>query len=238
MGLAMNIKAIFFDMDGTLVHIPMSQEQFLRNIYQKLGLHITIEQIKAANKNMEKWLNEKFSDYTQRTREAFVESDYRRLKVLGVKGDLHRLSERIQDYWENFPEEANEKIYPEVKNVVRKLGGKGIRLAIVSHRTTTLSQKSLEKQGIKKYFTCIVSPELSGSKKGKLSPQMWKYALNGVSCKPSEVLHVDNEYETGIIGAKRVGIQPVLIDRKDVHSSVTDCIVTHDLTEILELLSH
>ena len=50
----MKIKAIFFDMDGTLVNIPMPQEQLLSIMYQKLGLHFTIEQIKTANKKMEK----------------------------------------------------------------------------------------------------------------------------------------------------------------------------------------
>lgn len=230
------IKAIFFDMDGTLVHIPMSQEQFLMNTYQKLGLHFTLEQITVANKKMEKWLNEKFSDYTQRTREAFIESDYRRLKILGAKGDLQGLSKRIQDYWENFPEEANEKIYPEVKSVLKTLREKEIILGVLSNRLLITSLKSLEKHSIKEFFQCVVSPQKAGAPKAKKSPEMWKFALNRVGCKPSEVLHVDNEYENGIIEAKRAGIQPVLIDRKRLHSSFTDCIVIHDLTEILELL--
>jgi putative hydrolase of the HAD superfamily len=232
----MTIKAIFFDMDGTLVHIPMLHEQFLSNIYQKLGLLFTIEQIIAANKKMEKWLNEKFSDFTQWTREAFVESEYRRLEVLGAIGDLHGLSERIQDYWDNFPEEADENIYPEVKNVLRRLKGKGIHLAIVSHRSTIHSFKSLEKHSIKDFFQCVVSPQIAGAPKAKNGPEMWEYALNKVGCKPSEVVHVDDDYETGILGAKRVGIKPVLIDRIGVHSSITGCIVIHNLTEILELL--
>ncbi len=232
----MKIKAIFFDMDGTLVHIPISHEQFLSNIYQKLGLHFTIEQIKAVNKKMEKWLNEKFSDWTQRTRTAFIEAGYKRLKSLGAQGDLQGLSEKIQDHWENFPEESNEQIYPEVKRVLKTLREKEIILGILSNRNIVHSLKSLEKHSIKDFFQCVVSPQIAGAPKAKNGPEMWKFALNKVECKPSEVVHVDDDYETGILGAIRVGIQPVLIDRIGVHSSNSDCIVIHNLTEILELL--
>lgn len=232
----MKIKAIFFDMDGTLVHIPILHEQFLSKIYQKLGLHFTIEQIIAVNKKMEKWLNEKFADWTHRTREAFIESGYRRLEILGVQGDLRGLSEKIQDYWENFSEESNEQIYPEVKSVLKTLGEKEIFLGILSNRNLVMSLKSLEKHSIKDFFQCVVSPQIAEAPKAKNGPEMWEFALNKVGCKPSEVVHVDNEYESGIIGAKRAGIQPILIDRKGVYSSVMDCIVIHNLTEILEHL--
>ena len=44
----MCIKAIFFDMDGTLVHVPISSTEFLMNIYQELSLNFSLEQIAVA----------------------------------------------------------------------------------------------------------------------------------------------------------------------------------------------
>lgn len=232
----MDIKAIFFDMDGTLVYIPISSTQFLMNIYRKLGLHFTLEQISDAREKSEKWWNEIFSDYTLWTREAFVQYNYRLLKALEAKGDLQGLSERVQCYWENLPEEADEKLYPEVKSVLRALREKGIILGVLSNRLLTLSLKSLEKHTIRGCFQCVISPQIAGAPRGKMSLEMRQLALNEVGCKPDEVLHIDNDYETGIVGAKKAGIRPVLIDRKGRYPTIADCSVIYDLTEILELL--
>lgn len=223
-------------MDGTLVYIPISSAQFLLNVYRKLGLHFSLEQISVAREEVGKRWEENFSDYTLRTREAFVEYNYRLLKTLGAKGDLQRLSERIQCYWENLPEEADEKIYPEVKSVLKTLREKGIILGVLSNRLLILSLKSLEKHAVRGYFQCVIGPQIAGASKGKGSPEMWQFALNKVGAKPNEVLHIDNDYETGIIGAKKAGIRSVLIDRKGIYTSIVDCAIIHDLTEIFRLL--
>jgi len=194
------IKAIFFDMDGTLVHVPISSTQFLMNIYQELGLNFSLEQIAVAREKAEKWWSWKFSDYTLRNHEAFVEYNCKLLAALGAKGDLQRLAEKAQSHWENFPEEADEK------------------------------------HGIRGYFQSVIGPRIAGAPKGKLSLEMWRYALNRVGAAPNEVFHIDNDYETGIMGAREAGIRPILLDRKDTYTSITDCTIIRDLTEILELL--
>ncbi len=234
----MAIKAVFFDMDGTLVHVPISPVQFLRKVYQKLGLDFSLEQIAIAYEKQQRWWNgSPFSDYTLRTREAFIKSNRKTPEFLGAKGDLQKLSENVQSYWENLPEEADEKLYPEVRSVLRTLREKGITLGILSNRLSSLSLRSLEKHKISGYFQCVICPQNAGAPKGKNSPQMWQYALNTVGAEPKEILHVDNDYETGIVGAKKAGMRPVLIDRKGIYSYITDCPVIRDLTEIFELLS-
>ena len=231
----MDTKAIFFDLDGSLVHMSVSVEQYLSNIYEKLGLHFSLAKIASVYTEVHDWWKERFLSGQPRTREAWLEFDYKLLRGLGAKGDLRKLSERVQLYWDNYPQRGDEKLYPEVRSVLRRLEGKGISLAIMSHRPLNLSLNSLEAHGIKKYFQCVVSPEMAKASKGKLSLEMWHFALDRLEVKPNEVLHVDDNHEW-VLGAKKVGIQPVLIDRKRVHTSITDCIVIHNLTEILELL--
>jgi len=230
------IKAIFFDMDGTLVYVPISSTQFLMNIYQELGLNFSLEQIAVAREKAEKWWNEKFSDYTFRMWEAFVEYNCKLLAALGAKGDLQRLAEKVQSHWENFPEEADEKLYPEVGSVLETLREERITLAVLSNRLIDFSLRSLEKHGIRGYFQSVIGPRIAGAPKGKLSLEMWRYALNRVGATPNEVFHIDNDYETGIMGAREAGIRPILLDRKDTYTSIIDCTIIHDLTEILELL--
>lgn len=87
-----------------------------------------------------------------RGREAFIEFDYGLLEALGIKDNLHRLSERVQSYWENLPEEADEKIYPEVRIALKTLREKGVILGILSNGLLTTSLKSLEKHAIRGIF--------------------------------------------------------------------------------------
>jgi len=232
----MSIKTIFFDMDGTLVYVPISPQQFLLNIYQELGLHFGLEQICVAYEIEEKRWNEKFPDYTLRTREAFIEFNRKLLEVLGAKGDLQGLSEKVQEHWENLSEEADEKLYPEVKSVLKVLRERGVTLGILSNRLLAFSLKSLEKHAIRDYFQCVICPQIARAPKGKRSPEMWQFALKEVGAKPNEVIHIDDDYETGIIGAKNAGIRPLLLDRKGTYTSSVDCTVIHNLTDILELL--
>jgi FMN phosphatase YigB (HAD superfamily) len=81
----------------------------------------------------------------------------------------------------------------------------------------------------------VICPQTASAPRGKESPEMWQYALNKIGVKPNETIHVDDKYEQ-ILGAKQAGIRPVLIDRKGIYSSITDCIVIHDLTDILKML--
>jgi len=230
------IKAIFFDIDGTLVFVPISSTQFLMNIYQELGLDFGLEQIAVAREKAEKWWNDKFSDYTLRTHVAFVEYNYKLLASLGAKGDLQRLAEKVQSHWENFPEEADEKLYPEVGSVLETLREEGITLAVLSNRLIDSSLKSLEKHGIRGFFQSVIGPRIAGAPKGKLSLEIWRYALKRVGARPNEVFHIDNDYETGVVGAREAGMRPIPLDRKDTYTSIIDCTIIHDLTEILELL--
>jgi HAD superfamily hydrolase (TIGR01509 family) len=170
-----------------------------------------------------------------RTRGAYLEYNHRFLQGLGAKNDLEELSERMQSVIESMLEDLDDRLFPEVIKVLETLRRRGIRLAVISHRPLTLSLKTLEKHGIKEYFQCVVSPEIAGAPKGKLSLEMWEFALNRLEVSPNEALHIDDNYEW-ILGAKEAGIQTVLIDRKNVQTSITDCIIIHDLAEIVQML--
>ena len=232
----MGAKAVFFDMDGTLVYVPVTPVEFLSNVYSKLGLRFSLEQITIARRQAEEWWEKRYSDYTLRTRQAFIEYNHVLLEILGATGDLQSLAEEAQSYWENFPEEAGERLYREVRSVLTELREKRVILGVLSNRLLASSLKSLEKHAIGECFDHVIGPQTAGAPNGKKSPEMWRFAIDEVGANPSEVLHVDNDYEDGVVPARKAGIRPVLVDRKGVYTHITDCTVIRDLTEILELL--
>lgn len=231
----MRVKAISFDMDGTLVFSDMSIEQFYSKIFHKLGLSFSLEQISTVYKEVHKWWMERFISGLQRTKEAWIEFDYRVLKGLGVKGDLWKLSEKMQPYKVDYLNIANEKLYTETIGVLNKLKDHNIRLGVVSHRPLSITQKSLKKHGIEKYFQCVISPEIANAKGGKISSELWRFVLKKMKAKSSMFLHIEDNYKWAL-GAKNVGIQTILVDRKNKYDSVTDLKVIHNLTEVLNFI--
>lgn len=81
----------------------------------------------------------------------------------------------------------------------------------------------------------MISPQTANAPKAKNSPEMWQFALKQIGFVPDEALHVDNDYETGILRAREVGLRAVLINRTNMDSTL-DCRVIHSLCEVVKII--
>ncbi len=231
----MNIKAIFFDMDNTLVHLPdVSSEEFFREILKTLGISFEIEQVKEAYQSLDGWVKQNLADYTRRCKKGYVEWNRRLLEALGVQKDLEALAERVEDCWENLLL-ADEEIYSEVREVLDSLFKSGFILGVVSNRYPEIIRKSVDIHGIARYFRCLVSPQDADAPGGKLDSQMWELALNAVGFSASEAAHVGDSYTQDIIGARQAGLLPIMIDREGRCGEV-DCLKIWNLKELFRIL--
>ena len=69
----------------------------------------------------------------------------------------------------------------------------------------------------------------------KPHPDIFRYALDRAGLRADEVLYVGDSYVADVLGARSVGIAPVLIDREGKAPNV-DCAVVRSLGEVLELV--
>ena len=61
----------------------------------------------------------------------------------------------------------------------------------------------------------------------------------GVELSPEKVMRgilVADQYKLDVIGARTVGINPILIDRYDMYPEVSDCPRIHSLSELAQHL--
>jgi len=236
------VKAVFIDMDGTLVHLPpdFTSAHFLQRICHKLGLEVKLERIERAFAETEDWWQRHFThDFTRWTRENFVEHNRRLLICRGLdrkEDELNNLAERVQDYWERLPEEAGELLYPEARAALEGLAARGLILGILSHRPLHTIQSSLRKHGLTQSFDIIVNPWLADAPRGKLDPVMWEYALGKAGVMPDEAAHFGDRYDHDVLGARAAGVLPVLIDREGKYKEV-DCPKAVDLLQATDFLS-
>ena len=89
-----------------------------------------------------------------------------------------------------------------------------------------------KRQGCVVFF--IVNPGEVGADKPK--PPIFLAALERARVNASEAVHVGDQYKIDVVGARGVGISPILIDRYDLYPEVTDCPRIRNLTELLGYL--
>ena len=225
------VKAVFFDMDGTLVFLPQSGVEWSKEILRELGLYFDEKTVEEAYSVAEEWFRGRVKTYLDRRREVFLEYNRLLLEHLGIHNGLDELAEEIQRRWEDPPD----KLYPEVKDVLRKLKERNLRLGVVSHRHLTLIENSLRRHSILELFSCLVSPLEAEAPLGKLDPKLWRFALQKIGVKAGEAAHVGDEPEIDVAGARQAGLTPILVDRENRHREIV-CAKIRDLTQLLELV--
>jgi len=188
------IKAIIFDLDNTLI-------DFIR---------MKKEATKSAFKAMKK-AGLKTGSYEELIRHFFkigIESGKAFQTFLKKKTgtiDLKILAAGINAYLKT--KEDFLKPYPKVKQTLKNLKDKGLKLVIVTDAPKLKAYQRLLAMDIEKYFDFVVAFEDTRSKKPSLKP--FKKAIKKLRLNPSEILVVGDSIERDVLCAKRLGMPAV-----------------------------
>ena len=90
------------------------------------------------------------------------------------------------------------------------------------------------KLGLEPYLDFIVTSEEARSDKPE--PTIFRLALEKAGVAAVAAVHVGDQYQLDAVGAKGVGIKPILIDRYSLYTEVTDCPCIHTLPEVTDYL--
>ena len=80
---------------------------------------------------------------------------------------------------------------------------------------------------------CVTSFEVGNDKP---HPGIFLAALEKAQAEPQEAIHVGDQYDIDVLGARDVGMIAILLDRMDSFASISDCPRTHSLKEIVDYL--
>jgi len=87
---------------------------------------------------------------------------------------------------------------------------------------------------LESYLDFIVTAQEVGADKPE--PPIFMAALERAGVKASQAVYVGDQYETDVVGARGVGIKPILIDRYDLMPEASDCPRIHSLSEVVEYI--
>ena len=208
------IKAVFFDFYQTLGVWGESLRPRVQKITDRYACEIDWERYDTARGNL--YADASGSDPMTHdlleTMQQIIGSYREFLAALGVRDYLDQMTwELLQSEHSLFAANAA-TLYDDTVPTLQHLRDAGFKLAIVSNWDTPLDPLT-ERLGIADYFHTITSSHDERVRSAKPDPHIFNYTLTKVGVSAEEVVHVGDTYEADIVGAKGVGIRPILIDR-------------------------
>jgi HAD superfamily hydrolase (TIGR01549 family) len=233
------IKAILFDLDGTLFHhTPSSGEVFVEHV-RSLGLQVSETHRIAA----EHWVHYYFahSPEIQSDSKTFkddpnsfwVNFTQRRLAAFGIAQTQSTiLAPQVADYMRqtykpqvHVPEDA--------RTLLQWLKESGYLLGMVSNRESPYQE---EMQNMK--LDCHFQFFLAGGEINSFKPDalIFERALELAGTSAQETMYIGDNYFADIVGSRRVGLTPVLYDPIRLFPKA-DCAVIKSFAELPKLLN-
>jgi len=236
-----HIKAIFFDLDGTLRHsVPAGGEVF-SDYVSSLGLRLNIEdRLRAARWEHFYWassvdLRDDLLAHSGETEKFWVEYTRRRLIALGVSPSMAiELAPKVSLHMGEMykpdsivPEDAR-RILPELKQA-------GYIMAVLSNRDKPFHDV-LESHDLNEHFHFSMAAGEVGVYKP--DPDVFKHALDRADVTAQETIYVGDNYFADVVGSLRAGLQPVLYDPNGIfpEANCTTIKSFDELKSVIEVL--
>ncbi len=232
------IRAILFDLDGTLRHNLPPGGQVFTDYVVSLGWPATEDDRRRAAV----WEHYYFagSPEIKADRKKFNGEDedfwfhfgHRRLAALGCPpAFISEFGPKISIYMrENYRPDV--WVPEETHTVMPELQETGYTLAVVSNRDTPL-ENELDELGIGEYFHfSLAAGEVNT---WKPEPGIFEHALKMAGTTPEQTMYIGDNYFADIVGARRARLQPVLYDPRGLFHD-PGCPVITSFEELIGLL--
>ncbi len=233
-----NIKAVLFDLDGTLRHhLPSGGEVFVEYV-RSAGFHVSYEDKIRA----EHWEHFYFASSLEIRKDSETYKDdragfwnnfaKRRLVALGLQSaEALNLAPKVSAHMdEAYKPEVH--VPPNAYTQLTALKDAGYILGVVSNRETPY-QDELKNLKLDSFFKFSLSGgEVNSYKPNKL---IFERALELAGTSALETMYIGDNYFADVVGSLRAGLVPVLYDPISLFPD-TGCAVIKSFDELPELL--
>ena len=222
------IKAVLFDLGNTLVY--SCPEETFKEILEAHGIVKPVDVVKEAmSRGNREFDIEKHIHLS--AHEFYTQWNTIELKHIGITDCeiARKLAEDIDSQWFDY---AQIHAYPDVKETLKKLKQKGLKLGIITGGFEEDVERILPKVGLEAFFDVYVGANTVG--KRKPHPQAFEHALKLLRTQPTEAIFIGDQLEADYLGAQSVGIKALLIIREGKPAASVESITS--LREVFNFL--
>jgi putative hydrolase of the HAD superfamily len=202
------LQAVLFDAGNTLLFLDYPR--LAPAVAAATGVPLTAGQLEMQARPAALALER--SDTSDRERASrYLETLFRLAGVpdvkMGIVRDTLFALHRERHLWSG--------VMPGTTVALERLRGAGYRLAVVSNSDGRAAE-GLEAAGLLGYFEFVIDSQLVGFEKP--DPRIFAAALDRFGVVPAQALYVGDIYEVDVVGARRAGMEVVLLDPLGNHT--------------------
>lgn len=233
------VETIIFDLDGTLRH---NRPTFLQG-FQEAVRRLAPSPNPAQWRTAVRWLHYYWAQSPDLSRDRLRFADQqeefwtnharRHLLAYGYSPSQAALfAPQIQRYMaEEY--QAENYVPPEVPESLALLRSRGYRIVLLSNRSAPCDEELQEIDLLKYFDFTLVAGEVNA---WKPDPRIFHEALQRAASRPERTLYVGDNYFADVVGSRRAGIRPVLLDPEGIFVEA-DCMVIHSIGDLPDLLA-
>jgi len=225
-------RAVFLDFYNTLARFDPPREQRQVQICGEFGLEPSITKLRRAYPAADDYFyQESVRDPVDGRSEVDrlkVFAEYERRILTGAGLDVSpEIAIQIWQKLRRLPSRFTlyEDALPSIQSLRKRVQVLGIISNITRNQTQVFKELGLDSQ-LDFIITSVDVPP------GKPHPAIFLKALEEAHTTASEAIHVGDQYHIDVVGAKGVGIRPLLLDRDDFYTEITDCPRIKGLNEV------
>jgi HAD superfamily hydrolase (TIGR01549 family) len=138
------------------------------------------------------------------------------LDRIGVPRSPSRVAALEEVYAYHATHNLWEDVPGDVRPALERFTGLGLTLAVVSN-ANGLVARVFERSGLSRFFSTICDSCLEGVEKP--DPRFFHLVLERTGGRPETTLHVGDLYHVDVVGARRAGVQAMLLDPLDLYGA-------------------
>lgn len=226
------IKAVFFDYYNTLVDYDPPRQVTEAELLGELGVEVSPEALLRPLMVADDFLAKEHSRLSlgKRSKEELA-ALYGRyhgliLKEAGVEPKPELIGALLKKW---FALELKMALYDDVAPALDELKQRGLTLGLISNVDRDISA-TYDELGLAKWLGLKITSQDVGFNKPR--PEIFQAALKKANVEPAEAIYVGDQYEIDVLGANRVGMRGILIDRHDFFGNVGAAIRIRSFAEI------
>ena len=238
----MDVRAVAFDVNGTLVRI-LTQDA-MDQIFRSVAHFLTYQGIDLHRHQVRELYFEIMKQQQRASPEEHPEFDAVAIwrSVLDTHataftrtlppGKLEQMPLFLAEMYRGISR-CRLRLYPHVREVLDVLRERH-PLAIVTDAQSAYARGELHKVGLLDYFDPIIVSGDHGYRKP--DRRLFRFALDGLGVAAENALYVGNDMHRDIFGAREVGMKTVMVESDQGTNVHLDCVPDYTITDFRDLL--
>lgn len=236
------IKMVTFDLYDTLIEADPPGWQRFHIALQLSGFEVALDDVLTAYSAGQRFFTVENARHPLRERTPADILEFRRnltgvsMETLGLPTEVEivtQVQERFLDETQKVGE-FGYRTFEEVPHVLQALKKQNLLLGVISNADADVTRLCLQ-MGFAEQMDIIVTSSLIGWEKP--DARTFYAALEPFNLPASSVLHVGDQYDSDVIGARATGMAAAFLDRYDQYPhDPTEAVRVDSLHQLMELI--